>query len=330
MSVSLTSSQQIFAERLAKSTGLSPKVTAAWVVAEEGGANSAAAQQRERSGNHNWLNIGPGRSYSTPQQGADAAAKLLNSSGYYKGIRAAARTGDPSQQIQAIADSPWDAGHYRGGGVLRQLAGEVKTKASASTTPTPVATQPVVATKASAPSVDMNSALVDSLLSGKHGAAMLQGAIQGIASGKYDTTTQSPIAATGANSGANGAKGAVGPIARAAQKVNDAKVPYQWGGGHGARQDPNAGVTPLDCSGAVSRVLGINPRVASQFKAWGSPGRGKSVTIYAKDDHVLMEINGHFWGTSRANPGGGAGWIPRSAISPAYLGQFTARHPAGQ
>jgi hypothetical protein len=53
------------------------------------------------------------------------------------------------------------------------------------------------------------------------------------------------------------------------------------------------------------------------------------VTIYANAKHVLMEINGHFWGTSATNPGGGAGWIPRSAISPQYLRNFTARHPAG-
>jgi len=39
-----------------------------------------------------------------------------------------------------------------------------------------------------------------------------------------------------------------------------------------------------------------------------------------------MEINGHFFGTSQTNPGGGAGWIPRGAISPQYLKGFTARH----
>jgi hypothetical protein len=80
----------------------------------------------------------------------------------------------------------------------------------------------------------------------------------------------------------------------------------------------------------VSAVLGINPRVASQFKGWGSPGDGGSrgVTIYAKDTHVLMKINGHFFGTSGTNPGGGAGWIPQQAISPQYLQGFTVRHTA--
>jgi hypothetical protein len=39
-----------------------------------------------------------------------------------------------------------------------------------------------------------------------------------------------------------------------------------------------------------------------------------------------MEINGHFWGTSGANPGGGAGWIPRSRMDAGYLSGFKVRH----
>lgn len=103
---------------------------------------------------------------------------------------------------------------------------------------------------------------------------------------------------------------------------------YKWGGGHGGKVNPYHAV-PVDCSGAVSSILGINPRVASQFKAFGKPGRspsGKGVNIYAKDSHVLMEIDGHFFGTSASNPGGGAGWIKREDISPQYLKGFTVRH----
>lgn len=113
-----------------------------------------------------------------------------------------------------------------------------------------------------------------------------------------------------------------------AAAINQAHLPYQWGGGHGGKVNPNKPV-PLDCSGAVSAVLGINPLVSGQLAKWGKPGPGKTVTIYANGTHTFMEINGHFWGTSSTNPGGGAGWIPRSAISPAYLQGFTARHPAG-
>jgi hypothetical protein len=116
-------------------------------------------------------------------------------------------------------------------------------------------------------------------------------------------------------------------LARAAT-IDAKRLPYSWGGGHGGRVDP-AKAEPLDCSGAVSAALGIDPRVSSDFEKFGSAGRspsGKGITIYANKGHVLMEINGHFWGTSHENPGGGAGWIPRSAISKQYLSRFTARH----
>jgi hypothetical protein len=127
------------------------------------------------------------------------------------------------------------------------------------------------------------------------------------------------------------ARALVSEAAARANEINAKHLPYLWGGGHGGRV--NAKTTgPLDCSGAVSAVLGIDPRVSSQFEHFGSAGRapgGKGITIYANKTHVLMEINGHFFGTSHANPGGGAGWIPRSQISGSYLQNFTARHLAG-
>lgn len=121
---------------------------------------------------------------------------------------------------------------------------------------------------------------------------------------------------------------AVAQMIQEANKVDAAHVPYLWGGGHGGRTTGGK-VTPLDCSGAVSRILGIDPRVSGQFEGWGQSGPGKNVTIYANGHHVLMEINGHFFGTSHANPQGGAGWIPRSNLSPGYLKGFVVRHPKG-
>jgi hypothetical protein len=112
-----------------------------------------------------------------------------------------------------------------------------------------------------------------------------------------------------------------------ADAIDREQLPYQWGGGHGA--SPAAAGVPVDCSGAVSRLLGVNPRISSQFETFGQAGPGKHVTIYANGEHVLMEIDGHFWGTSATNPGGGAGWIPNSAISAQYLARFVARHPVG-
>lgn len=118
-----------------------------------------------------------------------------------------------------------------------------------------------------------------------------------------------------------------------ANKIDAKRLPYVWGGGHsrsgvpdgGTGRDPGIG---FDCSGAVAAVLGIDPRHSSQFAQWGKPGRakGNGVTVYSNSSHVLMEINGHFFGTSQTNPGRGAGWIPRAAISESYLRGFTARH----
>ena len=83
---------------------------------------------------------------------------------------------------------------------------------------------------------------------------------------------------------------------------------------------PSCNNAPLDCSAAVSKVLGIDPRVSGDFERFGSPGRAPKggVTIYANKGHVLMEIGGRFWGTSKSNPNGGAGrtgWRSPPALS---------------
>lgn len=133
------------------------------------------------------------------------------------------------------------------------------------------------------------------------------------------TTTTSP-----------GTSGAGGGLVARANAIDAKKLPYQWGGGHAGKVDP-AKAIPLDCSGAVSAVLGIDPRVSGDFTKFGKPGEGGKVTVYANAQHVLMKIRGqdgtyHFFGTSASNPGGGAGWIKASQISRGYLKNFTARH----
>jgi hypothetical protein len=134
--------------------------------------------------------------------------------------------------------------------------------------------------------------------------------------------------------GNSDAPAAVAQLIEEADKINAQHMPYVWGGGHavsgkadrGTGRDPGIG---LDCSGAVSAVLDIDPRVSGDFMKWGQAGEGKNVTVYANGHHVLMKINGHFFGTSGSNPRGGAGWIPQRAISPGYLKNFTVRHPKG-
>ncbi len=102
----LSPAQLAYAETLATQTGLAPAVVTTWIGRESGWDVTNAS--------NNYLNIGPGYTFSTPQQGAAAAAQLINTSSYYSGIRQAAASGNPTAQIAAIQSSPWDAGHYGG------------------------------------------------------------------------------------------------------------------------------------------------------------------------------------------------------------------------
>lgn len=143
-------------------------------------------------------------------------------------------------------------------------------------------------------------------------------------------TTSPQVAAAGGVPIYQGQTGRTAKLARIVSRaaaIDAERLPYRWGGGHGPT--PGKPGEPLDCSGAVSRLLGVKPRVSGQFETFGQPGRGKNLTIYASGSHVLVEINGHFWGTSATNPGGGPGWIPRSKISASYLRGFKARHLPG-
>ena len=108
--------------------------------------------------------------------------------------------------------------------------------------------------------------------------------------------------------GLGSAQEMIAAMIAAADRIDKARYPYRWGGGHNARFSG-----PYDCSGAVSAVLRAAglldaPMVSGQFMRWGRPGPG-AVTIYANAGHMYMSINGRFWGTSRSNPGGGAGWF---------------------
>jgi hypothetical protein len=113
-----------------------------------------------------------------------------------------------------------------------------------------------------------------------------------------------------------------------ADKIDAQHRKYLYGGGHGTPSTVGDG-KPIDCSAAVSMALGISTRVSGDMGSWGKPGRGSGknvVNVYYNGGHTFMEINGHFWGTSGANPGGGAGWIPRSRMDAGYLSGFKVRH----
>jgi cell wall-associated NlpC family hydrolase len=114
------------------------------------------------------------------------------------------------------------------------------------------------------------------------------------------------------------------------QRVIDAAnrirtTPYIWGGGH--RSWSSRG---YDCSGSVSYALhggGLlgTPLVSGSFMAWGAPGPGRWITIYANRQHVYAVIAGLRWDTS----GNVSGTGPRWHRSPPYPRGFAVRHPIG-
>lgn len=115
---SFTAGQITFIERLAGDTGLDAGVIAAWVYQEE---NGSAAQGRQSSGNHNWLNIGyfnsgPGQiafnhAFGNPTTAADQTNDFLRGTwgGASSGIRAILNSvgQPPATQIRAIQTSGW-------------------------------------------------------------------------------------------------------------------------------------------------------------------------------------------------------------------------------
>ncbi len=101
--------------------------------------------------------------------------------------------------------------------------------------------------------------------------------------------------------------------------------PYVWGGGHGRWWDRG-----YDCSGAVSFALRggellDSPLPSGPMMRWGSPGKGRWITIYANAGHAYAVIAGLRWDTSGNTRGTGPSWHAEMADSRG----FTARHPVG-
>ncbi|MHB8491209.1 MAG: lytic transglycosylase domain-containing protein, partial [Solirubrobacteraceae bacterium] len=85
---------------------------------------------------------------------------------------------------------------------------------------------------------------------------------------------------------------AVARLQAAANALAALKVPYVYGGGHMTPAVPDPG---LDCSSSISWVFQhagyrIETMVSGAFAAWGQPGVGRYVTIYANAGHVFMAI----------------------------------------
>jgi peptidoglycan hydrolase-like protein with peptidoglycan-binding domain len=101
--------------------------------------------------------------------------------------------------------------------------------------------------------------------------------------------------------------------------------PYIYGGGHGTWND-----TGYDCSGSVSYALhGANllsaPEDSGELESYGSPGRGRWITIWANGGHVYMYVAGLRFDTSAQDSTGGSRWTTDSRSSSG----FVERHPTG-
>ena len=106
-----------------------------------------------------------------------------------------------------------------------------------------------------------------------------------------------------------------------------ARKPYRYGGGHGRWSDSG-----YDCSGTASYVLhaaGVlgRSRTSGGFTTYGSPGRGRWITIYANSGHMYMTIRTAS-GIRRYDTSGmddGTRWDRRARSSSGYV----VRHPPG-
>jgi len=121
------------------------------------------------------------------------------------------------------------------------------------------------------------------------------------------------------------------PIAvkRAIWAANQLRTkPYRWGGGHKKFHD-----TGYDCSGFVSYALAgaglvALPLSSNEFRAYGSRGPGKWITVYARRGHTFAVIAGlRLDTTSPHNPT--RQWAPRWQPTPRKPAGFEVRHPAG-
>jgi len=103
---------------------------------------------------------------------------------------------------------------------------------------------------------------------------------------------------------------------------------YRYGGGHKSFDDRG-----YDCSGTVSYVLGAagliaSPMSSSEFRIYGQRGRGKWITIYAREGHTFAVIAGLRLDTTPWDNSSNR-WAPRWQTTDRLPRGFEARHPVG-
>lgn len=118
-------------------------------------------------------------------------------------------------------------------------------------------------------------------------------------------------------------------VKRAIWAANQLRTkPYRYGGGHRKFHDSG-----YDCSGTVSYALAgagliSIPMHSKEFRAYGSRGPGKWITVYARNGHTYAVIAGlRLDTTSPNNPS--RRWAPRWQPTDRKPRGFEARHPIG-
>jgi cell wall-associated NlpC family hydrolase len=104
-------------------------------------------------------------------------------------------------------------------------------------------------------------------------------------------------------------------------------TPYVWGGGHRTFFDSG-----YDCSGAVSYVLHAAGMLSSPMtsgslaSSWGTPGKGRWITVYGNASHAYMVIAGKRFDTSsggdRWNQGSGPRWRKKKRKPVGFTGKY--------
>jgi len=107
------------------------------------------------------------------------------------------------------------------------------------------------------------------------------------------------------------------------------RKPYIFGGGHKSFFDRG-----YDCSGTVSYALGAagllkSPISSTEFRKYGQSGRGKWITVYARNGHTYAIIAGLRLDTTpyiTDHDKWAPGWQVTERVP---AGGFEARHPVG-